>query len=113
MVAQLFMGRSSASQYQVAARAGHLERRFALPLTAALRTDVATMPPDATLAEFFDHHLVGRREKAVAVVEGARYLGVMRIDELQAVAHTNWSTERVDAHMRTDLPTIEPHVVLA
>jgi CIC family chloride channel protein len=112
MVAQLFMGRSSVSQYQVAARAGHLERRFALPLTAALRTDVATMPPDATLAEFFDHHLVGRREKTVAVVEGAHYLGVMRIDELQGVPHTNWSTERVDAHMRTDLPIIEPHVSL-
>ena len=63
MVAQLFMGRSSVSQYQVAARAGHLERRFALPLTAALRTDVATMPPDATLAEFFDHHLVGRARR--------------------------------------------------
>jgi hypothetical protein len=46
IVAQLFMGRASASPYQVAARAGHLERRFALPLTAALRTDVATTPPD-------------------------------------------------------------------
>ncbi|MDQ6617798.1 MAG: chloride channel protein, partial [Actinomycetota bacterium] len=45
MVAQLFMGHASASPYQVAARAGHLERRFPLPITDALRTDVATMPP--------------------------------------------------------------------
>ena len=41
------------------------------------------------------------------MVEGAEYLGVMRIDELQGVPHPNWSTERVDAHMRTDLPVIE------
>jgi CIC family chloride channel protein len=108
MVAQLFMGRASVSTYQVAVRAGHLERRFALPVTAALRTDVATMPPDATLAEFFQHHLVGTREKAVAVVDGGRYLGVMRIEELQGVSHGDWSGQRVDAHMRTDFPIIEP-----
>ncbi|MBV8560289.1 MAG: chloride channel protein, partial [Acidimicrobiia bacterium] len=33
-VAQLAMGRSSVSPYQVAARAGHLERRFSLPISA-------------------------------------------------------------------------------
>ena len=109
MVAQLFMGRASASPYQVAARAGHLERRFALPLTAALRTDVATMPPDTTLAEFFSQHLLGNREKAVAVVDdGGRYLGVMRIEELQAVAQDRWAAEQVGAHMRTDFPIAKP-----
>src|SRR5205085_938577 len=59
MVAQLFMGRASASPYQVATRIGHLERRFALPLTSALRMEAATMPSDTTLAEFFSHHLIG------------------------------------------------------
>ncbi len=108
MVAQLFMGRASASPYQVAARAGHLERRFALPLTAALRTDVATMPADTTLSEFFSHHLLGNREKAVAVVDGARYLGIMRIEELQAVPEGEWATEEVGHHMRTDFPVVDP-----
>src|SRR5258708_5195232 len=108
MVAQLFMGRASASPYQVAARAGHLDRRFALPLTAALRTDVATLPADTTLAEFFHHHLLGEREKAVAVVEWGRYVGIMRIEELQAVAQDQWATELVGDHMRTDFPTLAP-----
>lgn len=112
MVAQLFMGRASASPYQVAARAGHLERRFALPVTAALRTDVPTMPPDTTLGEFFWQHLIGNREKAVAVVDGARYLGVMRIEELQAVSQEAWTTEAVADHMRTDFPTIKPDVLV-
>jgi len=110
MVAQLFMGRASASPYQVAARAGHLERRFALPLSAALRTDVATMPPDTTLSEFFSHHLLGNREKAVAVVDGARYLGIMRIEELQAVPEAAWATDDVGHHMRTDFPILAPDV---
>ena len=112
MVAQLFMGHASASPYQVGARAGHLERRFALPLTAALRTDVATMPADTTLAEFFTHHLLGNREKAVAVVDGARYLGVMRIEELQAVAQDRWATEQVGDHMRTDFPAVTPAMLV-
>jgi CIC family chloride channel protein len=110
MVAQLFMGRASASPYQVAARAGHLERRFALPLTAALRTDVATMPPDTTLSEFFSHHLLGNREKAVPVVDGARYLGIMRIEELQAVPEGRWASDDVGHHMRIDFPMLPPDV---
>jgi CIC family chloride channel protein len=108
MVAQLFMGRASASPYQLAARAGHLERRFALPLAAAMRTDVAAMPPDATLHEFFSHHLLGNRERAVAVVDGVRYLGVMRIEELQAVPEDRWASEEVGRHMRTDFPVVAP-----
>src|SRR5207253_8015080 len=112
MVAQLFMGRASASPYQVAARAGHLERRFELPLTSAMRTDVATMPADTTLAEFFRHHLLSNREKAVAVVDAARYLRIMRIEELQAVADDQWATERVGDHMRTDFPVAKPGMLV-
>jgi CIC family chloride channel protein len=112
MVAQLFMGRASASPYQVAARAGHLERRFTLPITTALRTDVPTMPPDTTLNEFFWHHLIGNREKAVAVVDGARYLGVMRIEELQEVTQERWTIDTVVDHMRTDFPIIKPDVLV-
>jgi CIC family chloride channel protein len=106
MVAQLFMGNSSVSPFQMATRAGHLERRFALPIASVTRTDTATAPPATTLREFFVHHLVGNREKAVPVVDGSRYLGIMRIEELQDVPHEEWSTSTVDQHMRTDFPTI-------
>jgi len=106
VVAQLFMGRASASPYQVAARAGHLERRFALSLTSVMRTDVATVPPDTNLSEFFSGHLLGNREKAVAVVDKARYLGVMRIEELRRVPEDRWGSESVGSHMRTDFPVV-------
>ena len=112
MVAQLFMGRASASPYQVAARAGHLERRVALPITAALRTDVPTMPPDTTLAEFFGQHLLAHREKAVAVVDDARYIGIMRIEELYGVHQDQWSNEQVGSHLRADFPVVRSTALL-
>jgi CIC family chloride channel protein len=112
IVAQLFMGRASASPYQAATRAGHLERRFSLPVTAAVRTDVATMPADTTLTEFFGKHLPHNRERAVAVVDAARYLGIMGIQELQVVTQDRWTTERVGDHMRTDLPVVRPDMLV-
>jgi CBS domain-containing protein len=112
MVAQLFMGRASASPYQVSTRIGHLERRFALPLTSALRTEAATMPSGTTLTEFFSHHLIGNRERVVVVVDGDRYQGIMRLEELQVVPQEEWSTETVGRHMRTDYPVIGPGALL-
>ncbi|MCU1483408.1 MAG: hypothetical protein JWN67_154 [Actinomycetia bacterium] len=112
MVAQLFMGRSSASPYQVARRAGHLERRFVLPLRTALVTDGPTVPPDTTVEEFVWQHLLGKRQLAVPVVDGARYLGVMRIDEAMSVDRETWPGTTVRQTMRTDFPTIGPDALL-
>ena len=73
---QLVIGDESVSAHQRAGRLGHLERRFELPISAVLETDVRTVPPDATIEEFLTVHLVGYRQRAVAVVEdGNRYLG--------------------------------------
>jgi CIC family chloride channel protein len=107
-VAQLVMGKSSVSAYQVAARAGHLERRFAMPLANALQTDVLTIPPDGTVAEFFWHHLIGNREKSVPVVDGATYCGMVRMDELDAVPRAEWDTTAVSAILRDDMPVARP-----
>src|SRR5205823_1803447 len=104
VVAQLAMGRSSMSSYQVAARAGHLERRFGLPLSTALQTDVLTVPPDATVAEFFWNHLVGTRQTSVPVVEGTACLGMVRLDGLQDVPREEWEATSVKDVMRTDVP---------
>lgn len=112
VVAQLFMGRASASPFQMATRAGHLERRFVLPITTALRTDIPTAPPDATLFEFFWQHLMGNREKAVPVVDGNRYLGVMRIEEFADTPQEEWNTTRVADRMRADFPTGRPDWLL-
>src|SRR4051812_12430812 len=108
VMAQLLMGRSSVSSYQMAARAGHLERRFGLPITTALMTDVLTVPPDATIAEFFWHHLLGSRQTSVPVVDGACYVGMVRLDEIRDVDRDTWDTTVVKDVLRDDLPTGRP-----
>jgi CIC family chloride channel protein len=108
MVSQLFMGSASASAYQMAARAGHLERRFPLPLASALRTDAATAAPDLTLDEFFREHAVGLREPATVVVEEGRYLGVIRVEELAETPQERWASTPVSDLMRMDFPTANP-----
>ena len=112
IVAQVFMGTASASPYQASTRGGHLERRFRLPLSAALRTDVPTVPPDATLHELFEQHLVGRRERAVPVVDGGRYLGVIGVDELADTEPEAWPRTTVASRMRADVPTLPPGATL-
>jgi len=108
-VAQLAMGRWSVSPYQVAARAGHLERRFSLPISAALLADVMTVPPDTTVREFFALHLIGNRQKSVPIVDDShRYVGMARLDELDRVDEAEWETTAVTAIARTDLPTARP-----
>src|SRR5213079_1368321 len=92
-VAQLAMGNSSVSPFQVAARAGHLERRFSLPISAALQSDVLTVPPDTSIREFFAIHLVGTRQKSVPVVDTShRYVGMARMEELAGVEEDEWET---------------------
>jgi CIC family chloride channel protein len=104
VVAQLVMGRSSVSGYQQAARGGHLERRFSIPLAHTVQTDVRTIPPDATIADFFWHHLIGNREKSAPVVDGSRYVGMIRLDEIDSVPRDEWEVTKVVRIMRTDMP---------
>lgn len=105
--AQLMMGRSSVSSYQHAIRMGHLERRFGLPITSALRTDAATVPSDATIAELYGHHVLQVRLQVVPVVDGNTYLGMVRVDDLAHVERGLWDRTPVKEVMRTDYPVAD------
>jgi len=104
VVAQLVMGRASISPYQVAGRVGHLEKRLSLPLATLVDTDARTVPPDASIEEFFWQHLVGTRQRSVAVVDGASYLGIARAEDLALVDRDKWPLTTVAEIMQTDLP---------
>lgn len=102
---QLVIGDESVSEHQRAGRLGHLERRFQLPISAVLETDVRTVPPDATIEEFLAVHLVGYRQRAVAVVEkGNRYLGLAVLDEIVAIRREAWSTTEIRTIARATVP---------
>lgn len=107
---QLLLGDShSVARYQRAGRLGHLERRFELPISAVMTTDVRTVPPDATIEEFLTVHLVGQRRRAVPVVDEAnRYRGMAVLDEVVAVRREAWATTEVREIARTDLTRGRP-----
>jgi CIC family chloride channel protein len=107
-MSQLVMARSSVSPAQQSSRLGHLERRFRLPLTAALSTDVLTVPPDATLSEFVWVHVVGNRQRNVAVVADGHYLGMCLLDDVSQVPREAWDHTLVAEVLRDDLPTGRP-----
>jgi predicted transcriptional regulator len=98
------MGRSSVSPYQQTGRAGHLERRFDLPITTAVRTDVLTAPPDTTLAEVMWNHLLGARQRVVPIVDGSTFVGIVRVEDLRSVPQDRWETTTVAEVMQTDVP---------
>jgi hypothetical protein len=86
---QLLMGRDSVTPYQQDARTRLLQRCLARPISTALGTDVATVPPDATVAEPYDHHIMELRLRAVPVVESATFMGVVVLDDVAAIPRRN------------------------
>ena len=106
MVAQITMGPRSVAPYQAASRPGHLERRLALPVAQVVDTTAPTVPPDATVSELFWQHFVGARQRAVAVVDGARYLGMARAEDLSDLDRTTWLETTVAEVTATDAPAV-------
>lgn len=111
-VSQLVAGSSTVSGYQRAAREGHLERRLSLPITAALKTDVLTVPPDATVAELVFVHVLGNRERIVPVVERGRYVGMCGLPQIGALEREDWESTTVGEILTTDIPVAGPSWVL-
>ena len=107
-VSQVVAGPSSVASYQRTKRLGHLERRFTLPLTSILSTDVFTVPSDATVSEFVYVHVLGRRERIVPVVDGGHFEGMARLEDISEIDRDQWETTTVGACMATDLPTARP-----
>lgn len=107
-VSQVVAGPSSIADYQRSKRLGHLERRFELPLTSILATDVLTVPSDATVSEFVYVHVLGRRERVVPVVDGGRFEGMARLEDISELEREEWEDTTVGDCMAIDLPTGRP-----
>ena len=107
-VSQVVGGKSSVAEHQQNVRLGHLERRFTLPSTSALTTDVLTVPPDATTSEFVYLHVLGRRQRSVPVVDKDNYLGMISLSDLSEVERSSWDETPVSELLRNDLPVARP-----
>ncbi len=113
VVSQLMMGSSSVSTFQSSDRAGHLERRFTMPLTAAIQGDVLTAPPGATLDQLVDDHLLMTRRTTVPVVDHGTYVGLVSLDDLGAVPREQWASTTLDVVARDDAPHARPEWTIA
>lgn len=107
-VSQLVAGSTTVASGQRSARVGHLEGRLQLPIVAVLSTDELTVPPDASLSEFMDVHVLGRRRRTVAVVEAGTYLGLCSIADVGSVERDRWEFTSVAEVMRPDAPAGRP-----
>ncbi len=112
VASQLVMGDVSVSPYQQAGRRGHLERRFLLPLSAVIRADVLTVPPDASLREFYEHHLLLTRETSVPVLDGHRYLGMISSETLRNRPPETWADTAVRDVLDSTWPDARPEWTL-
>lgn len=110
---QVLMGRMSASEYQQDTRVGALELRLRQPVTAALRTDAATAPPDATVAEVYDHHIRDLRLRVIPIVDGAAYWGIVALDDVVRMPRDEWTTTPVSRLARPDWPKADVRWTLA
>lgn len=111
-VSQLVTGPESVSTYQRSRGRGHLEERLDLPVTAVLSTDVLTVPSDATVEEFVWTHALGRRQRAVPVVDGAHYLGICLLADVRDLDHATWPGLTVGEVARTDAEPLRPDATL-
>jgi CIC family chloride channel protein len=112
VASQLVMGRASVSAYQTSGRLGHLERRFRLPITSAIEGDVATVPPDTSLREFYEHHLLLHRRTDVPVADGATYLGMASLLDVQHTPSYAWDSTIVGDVADATWPTVTPSMNL-
>jgi len=107
-VSQLVAGPASVSSGQRVERIGHLEERLTLPISSALTTDVMTVPSDATVSEFMWVHAIGRRQRAVPVVDGAQYLGLCTVRDVARIDRDDWEETPVSAVLDVNAPTARP-----
>lgn len=103
-VSQVIVGGASVSSYQRVTRSGHLERRFRLPVTSVLRTDVETVSPDTNLNDFVWNHALRRKEMVGVIVDGDRYLGMCQVPDASDVERDSWGSVPVSRIMRSVRP---------
>lgn len=113
MVAQLFMRHASGSPIRSRPAAGTWSAGSP-SLTAARRTDGATMPPDTDAGRVLltapgwqpgESSRCGQQRGPLP--------GRDRIEDLQAVPQQRWATDQVGQNMRTDVPIAKPHMFIS
>lgn len=106
-MAQLVMGSTSVTKFQIPRRVGALERRMQLPVTAVVHRDAPRCAPGATIEQVLGAEVAARAVVSVPVVEGDRYLGLLEAYQLTRVPTSDRPTVSARDLMLTDAPVVE------
>ena len=88
-----------------------------IPASAVARQDYVTVPPELTLAQLVEEHVLAGHGRCFPVVAGSELLGLVTLQDLRQVPREEWPTTSVyrsmtplsklrTASMRDDLPYV-------
>jgi CIC family chloride channel protein len=106
VAAQFAAGNTSVSTAQRKYRVSRLERRSAMPVTAAMSRTLKDIAPETSLEAFVQERIPEFRERVLPVTSEGRYLGVAVLDDALVLDRDDWESVRVADIVRT-VPTAD------
>ena len=105
-VTQVVIGTASVSSFQRDTRTGHLERRFEMPVTSAMRTDFRTVSPADSLSEYVWGVAFPRKQlESVVANDDGTLAGIIRLQDARDHERDEWMAVSVgDAMMEVAEP---------
>ena len=92
-VSQVVVGSSSVSDYQRDTRVGHLERRFQMPITSAMKREFQTIAATDSLADFVWGFAFPRKQlEAVVADADGQFQGIVKVSDAGGIDRDPGST---------------------
>jgi chloride channel protein, CIC family len=107
-IAQLVVGDKSVSKYQQRARGGHVERRLRLRVKDSMAAEPRSVSPATSVEELLHHDFLVARARSLPVVEDDRYLGMVRLSDLEQVVRDDRENTSVGNVLVADVPAAAP-----
>ncbi|MGY9071685.1 MAG: chloride channel protein [Acidimicrobiales bacterium] len=95
-VSQVIIGSTSVSGSQRDSRTGHLEGRFQMPITSAMRTPRHIVRREDSVSDFVWGHAFPAKEVAGIVADDDdHFLGMVRLHDIRHLERADWSTTNI------------------
>ncbi|MEA2550232.1 MAG: chloride channel protein family [Actinomycetota bacterium] len=107
-IAQLLRGDASVSRYQQRSRGGHVERRLRLKVRDSIAPEAIVVDPATTLEELLHQDLLKARARSLPVVAEGRYLGMVRLADVEQVPREDRSRTLVEEILVAEIPAANP-----
>ena len=87
-----FLQSASSQSYQQVVARDLLE---GVPVSRLMRTDVPTVPPNISVSSLVHEHIMGTDEHAFPVIEDARLVGLVTLEDVRKVVRGEWERTTV------------------